>query len=78
VPYPDPEVQRSRTRLVLAGEPANPANRPSGCVFQSRCPQVMPICCSTVPRLLPDVGGRVTACHLYQPAVASATNARVR
>ncbi|MEV8516400.1 ABC transporter ATP-binding protein [Dactylosporangium sp. NPDC051484] len=69
VPYPDPEVQRKREHVVLSGEPANPANRPTGCVFQSRCPQVMPVCQTTTPVLTDDGSGRSVACHLYQPIV---------
>jgi peptide/nickel transport system ATP-binding protein len=78
VPYPDPEIQRSRTKLVLSGDAASPANRPTGCVFQSRCPQVMPICRSTTPALRLDDTGRATACHLYEPASAAASNVGVR
>ncbi|MET7420052.1 ABC transporter ATP-binding protein [Dactylosporangium sp. NPDC005555] len=70
VPYPDPEVQRTRTRVVLTGDPANPADRPPGCVFQGRCPEVMPVCRSVVPRLADDGTGRSIACHLYEPAPA--------
>jgi oligopeptide transport system ATP-binding protein len=68
---PDPELQRSRRRIVLEGELPNPISPPSGCRFRSRCP-LEP---DSAPRsheeepTLRDVTGRghFVACHLVGP-----------
>ncbi|QRM32794.1 ABC transporter ATP-binding protein [Microvirga sp. VF16] len=55
--------RRTRQRILLKGEPPNPAARPSGCTFHPRCPVARPVCASVCPPLatLPD--GRKVACH---------------
>ena len=37
VPVPDPSVETQRQRIVLPGEPPNPASPPPGCRFHTRC-----------------------------------------
>jgi peptide/nickel transport system ATP-binding protein len=56
-------VLRPIERIVLPGDPPNPAARPSGCAFHPRCPLAMPRCRTEdpAPRILDD--GRVVACH---------------
>jgi peptide/nickel transport system ATP-binding protein len=65
IPVPGP---RRHTRIVLAGDPPNPANRPSGCAFHPRCPVAVAACAAELPalRTLPD--GREVACHLVDAA----------
>ncbi len=51
-------------RVILQGEPPNPASRPSGCAFHPRCPLARDICRSVVPDLLEAGEGRTAACHV--------------
>src|SRR5690606_19058538 len=51
-------------RMILQGEPPNPANRPSGCVFHPRCPLASDLCRTTSPSLRPVGPHRTAACHL--------------
>jgi peptide/nickel transport system ATP-binding protein len=58
-------------RMILQGEPPNPASRPSGCAFHPRCPLAGDICRSAVPALRDLGAGRSAACHLIDGADAS-------
>jgi len=40
VPVPDPEVERTRRRIILAGDQPSPAEDIAGCNFASRCPLI--------------------------------------
>jgi oligopeptide/dipeptide ABC transporter ATP-binding protein len=37
VPVPDPAVEARRQRIILPGDPPNPASPPEGCRFHTRC-----------------------------------------
>jgi peptide/nickel transport system ATP-binding protein len=56
--------RRSAGRIVLAGDPPNPAARPQGCAFHPRCPRAVARCASEVPALSNVGGNRQVACHL--------------
>jgi peptide/nickel transport system ATP-binding protein len=62
VPVPDPRVQKSRTRIVYAGEPPNPLNPRSGCGFESRCPQSSACCLAEDPPLTERAPNHWAAC----------------
>ncbi len=56
------------SRIILQGEPPNPAARPSGCAFHPRCPVAEPMCRGAVPGLRETAPGRASACHLVAGA----------
>ncbi len=59
LPHPEGEA----VGLVpIAGEPAEPESRPSGCAFHPRCRYSEPSCRSAVPRLVSIDDGRELAC----------------
>jgi peptide/nickel transport system ATP-binding protein len=51
-------------RVLLTGEPPNPANRPSGCAFHPRCHFANDLCRTIAPALRKAGPGRNVACHL--------------
>jgi peptide/nickel transport system ATP-binding protein len=64
VPIPDPEVERRRRTILLAGDLPSPANPPPACRFHTRCPYVQPTRCrDDVPPLRALAEGHEVACH---------------
>jgi oligopeptide transport system ATP-binding protein len=61
IPTPNPDIERTRQRLVLAGDPPSPLNPPAGCAFHPRCPQAQERCRAAVPPLT-VLGDRAVAC----------------
>ena len=66
-----PSVRRreQRRRIVLTGDLPNPLDRPSGCVFRTRCFKAEPLCATDVPPLTRVAGGSDAraACHFAEP-----------
>ena len=63
VPIPDPVIDRTRERIVLAGDVPSPINPPSGCPFHPRCFQTIDICKEQVPELKNLGGEHWASCH---------------
>jgi peptide/nickel transport system ATP-binding protein len=53
-------------RIILSGEIPSPANPPTGCVFHTRCPRVLPtgVCQTVEPPLAEEDPGHLIRCHI--------------
>jgi peptide/nickel transport system ATP-binding protein len=65
VPIPDPHLERSRQRVLLAGEVTQAALQERGCKFRARCPvgRDRAICEEVRPVLREEGPRHVVACH---------------
>ncbi len=64
VPVPDPVVEESRERILLAGDLPSPANPPSGCRFHTRCPWRQETRCDDEVPVLRELGpAHLVSCH---------------
>lgn len=64
IPVPNPERNSKEGRIILKGDLPDPANPPSGCPFQTRCPYAMDVCREEMPAMTAVEGGGRVACHL--------------
>jgi len=63
IPAFDPQINKSRKRIILEGEIPNPLTPPKGCVFSTRCPYAKDICREQSPVLTEVSCGHHVACH---------------
>ena len=75
VPIPDPLVERSRQRLLLAGDVPSGMNPPSGCRFRTRCHKAEDRCTTSQPPLEDPGLGHAVACHFAEPLETSVSPA---
>ena len=67
VPVPDPDIQATRKRIVLAGDPPSPIDAPSGCCFHTRGPMACEKCSQERPEVREVEPGHFCACHFAEP-----------
>ncbi len=63
IPIPDPEVERTRSSILLQGDLPSPANPPHACRFHTRCPYVQPTRCRDDEPELRPLEGHLVKCH---------------
>ncbi|WP_303740648.1 ABC transporter ATP-binding protein [Lutispora saccharofermentans] len=63
IPIADPEVERSRKRILLEGDVPSPINPPPGCRFKSRCRYATDICSQEMPEFRELEKDHFVACH---------------
>ena len=61
IPISDPDVGKSRKRIILEGEIPSPLNPPAGCPFSTRCP-LADEACRRMPKMQ-QFGSHQVACH---------------
>jgi peptide/nickel transport system ATP-binding protein/oligopeptide transport system ATP-binding protein len=74
VPLPDPALQRSRKKIILAGDPPSPIGERPGCPFVARCPIRISICSERRPALAPVPTGQSAACFVRAPTAGNAVD----
>ena len=65
IPIPDPDMSKSKSRIVLEGEIPSPINPPKGCPFCTRCSKATERCHVEMPQPI-QVGNRQVSCFLYE------------
>jgi oligopeptide transport system ATP-binding protein len=63
VPIPDPQLDAQKHRQIISGDVPSPINKPKGCPFCTRCPEVCDKCFGSVPQLKEVKPGHFVACH---------------
>ena len=65
IPIPDPEVERTRKRIMLEGEVPSPINPSPGCRFRTRCKYAKDVCAEAMPEFKEIDKDHFVACHLF-------------
>ena len=64
IPIPDPDIEKSRHRILLEGDVPSPINPAAGCRFKGRCKYAKDMCSSEMP-VFREVGpDHYVACHI--------------
>ena len=65
IPISDPNIAKTKQRIIPEGEIPSPINPPKGCPFSTRCPKATERCKNEVPQQI-QVGNRLVSCFLYE------------
>ena len=65
-PVPDPQLAKTKKRILLEGEVPSPLNPPKGFPFAPRCPHCTERCNQEKPATY-SIGNHKVACFLYAP-----------
>ena len=66
VPFPDPEIEENRRRIILDGDVPSPVDPPDGCRFRTRCRFAEEICSGKRPDFREISPGHFAACHFAE------------
>jgi oligopeptide transport system ATP-binding protein len=72
IPVPDPKAEATRQRTILEGDVPNPANPPTGCNFNTRCPVATERCFRDEPELIELTPNHFTACFVAEEQIKGA------
>lgn len=64
IPIPDPDIERSRQRILLEGDVPSPINPSAGCRFRGRCRYANDVCHQQMPELREVGPDHYVACHI--------------
>lgn len=64
IPIADPDVEKSRKRILLEGDVPSPINPPPGCRFKARCRYATDRCSQEIPEFREIDKEHYVACHI--------------
>lgn len=74
VPIPDPDQEKNKQHIPLAGDLPSPLSPPSGCVFRTRCPIARERCARSKPELTSIGSDHRVACHFWDQPLPTTHN----